>query len=110
MPMLRALAATGQRVSAASVCAAAPCTCAHSFPRAALPPNCARLPRACSAAGWVAEEPWGMPSYSLALHSGETVDVEFPHDAYPCQVRLPRRRRSACRFPRKAHVPPKALA
>ena len=28
-----------------------------------------------------------MPSYALALRSGETVAVEFPHDAYPCQAR-----------------------
>lgn len=27
-----------------------------------------------------------MPTYALALRDGESVAVEFPHDAYECQA------------------------
>lgn len=35
-----------------------------------------------------------MPTYALALRNGESVAVEFPHDAYECQVRRVRSRRA----------------
>ena len=38
----------------------------------------------------------GMPTYELALRSGDTVAVEFPHDAYPCQARSQHARHSTC--------------
>jgi hypothetical protein len=31
-----------------------------------------------------------MPTYALALRNGESVAVEFPHDAYECQARARR--------------------